>query len=364
MIDLKDMNICFLAGTLARGGAERQLIYMLRALQRAGVQTRVLCLTRGESLEKEIESLGIPVIYVGNSGWRLVRLVRIIQELRREPAHILQSSHFYTNLYAAIAARLLRITSIGAIRANVTDEVQDNGKLGRWQLSLPVNLIANSEVARNRAIEEGIAPEQIDFVPNAVDIRSEKENGRWNGDHTVQILFAGRLCEQKRPDRFLRVMRSILESRPKLKFKGMIAGAGPLRPRMEELASQLGLRPNHVEFVGELKDLRPVYGKSDMLMLTSDWEGTPNVLLEAMGCGLPVVATRVGGVSEIIGADRGLTVEPDDEDGLAQATLKMIDDGNFRTASGRHAQEYVSRVHSLNALESKLTGIYQRILCV
>ncbi len=362
MVDLERVKICFLAGTLARGGAERQLVYMLKALKNAGIQTQLLCLTTGEPLEDEIHKLGIPVMYVGNSRWRLIRLVRIIQQLRREPPHILQSAHFYTNLYVAIAARLLGIISIGAIRANVADEIKGSGRVGRWNLRLPTNLIANSEVARKKAVAQGIAPERIDFVQNVVEALSEKRNGDGDGEREVKILFAGRLCAQKRPDRFLRVINSIRQSRPQLKIKATIAGRGPLRQRMEELADGLGLAPGYVEFVGELADLKPLYSKSDMLMLTSDWEGTPNVLLEAMGCGLPVVATRVGGVSEIISEDTGLTVEAHDEEGLTAATLKMIDDGNLRTLLGRHGHEYVSRFHSLNALESQLTGVYKRIL--
>jgi len=158
------------------------------------------------------------------------------------------------------------------------------------------------------------------------------------------------------------VIDRIAHCRPDLKVKGAIAGDGPLRSRLEQLASQLGLGAEHVEFLGELNDLRPLYHKSDFLMLTSDWEGTPNVLLEAMACGLPVLATSVGGVPEIIGNDRGLIVECDDEDGLTAATVRMIENHGLRTAMGHRGHEYVSRFHSLNALETRLTGVYLRIL--
>jgi glycosyltransferase involved in cell wall biosynthesis len=131
---------------------------------------------------------------------------------------------------------------------------------------------------------------------------------------------------------------------------------------LEQLALSLDLGIDHVEFLGELKDVKPSYYKSDFLMLTSDWEGTPNVLLEAMSCGLPVVATRVGGVPELMGADRGLLVEPGDEEGLTTAMIQMIDDRNLRTSLGHRGQEYVARFHSFDVLQSHLIGVYQKLL--
>jgi glycosyltransferase involved in cell wall biosynthesis len=362
MFDPKKLRLCFLAGTLGRGGAERQLIYMLKALQKAGIEARVLCLTRDESLEEEIRALGIRVTWVGASRWRPIRLFRIVQELRRERADILQSAHFYTNLYVAVASRLLRIEGIGAIRSNLSSELEGNGLMGWWHLHSPKHLIANSEVGRKSAINKGIKPEKVTYVPNAVDMPIHRGSVRRNGDAAIRVLFAGRLCEPKRPDRFLRVIDRLVKSRPDLKVKGSIAGDGPLRQRLEELAAGLGLSSDSIEFLGEIEDVRPVYFKSDLLLLTSDYEGTPNVVLEAMGCGLPVVATCVGGVPEVIGVDRGLTAEPDDEDGLTAATLRMIDDCNLRTALAYHGHEYVSRFHSFNALKKQLTDIYQQVL--
>ncbi len=362
LVDLKSLKICFLAGTLGRGGAERQLIYMLKVVKSAGIKVRVLCLTRDEPLEEEIRAMGIQVIWVGAPKWRPVRLFRIIQELRRDPVQIVQSAHFYTNLYAAAAARALRIKSIGAIRSNLTSELQINGKMGWWHLHLPHKLIANSELAKNRAIAAGLASDRVDFVRNAVTVLPKNPRSYRNGDHKVKILFAGRLCEPKRPDRFLRVMNRIIHARPELNVRATIVGDGPLRSCLEEQASALGLRSSQIEFLGELKDVKPLYYASDLLLLTSDWEGTPNVVLEAMGCGLPVVATRVGGVPGIIGAIHGLVVDPSDEEGLADATLRMIDDRNLRTVLGFQGSDYVARFHSMDVLKGRLTHLYHQMI--
>jgi glycosyltransferase involved in cell wall biosynthesis len=355
------MKVCFLAGTLGRGGAERQLVYMLRALKQAGVETRVLCLTKGEPFEAEIRALDIPVEWVGASPSKPMRLKRVINYLRQNPTDILQSAHFYTNLYVATAGRITGITNIGAIRNDLISEVKSHGLLGRWQLTLPGHLIANSDLARQRAITRGISPERIDLVRNVVEMRGgTKRNGYPSAP--IRILFAGRLVAQKRPERFLRIMSSVMQRIPNQPLKAVIAGDGPMRPELESLAKSLGMGNEKLEFLGTCSDMNALYHGADLLVLTSEHEGTPNVLLEAMACGLPVVATNVGGVSEILSSDRGLIVEADNEVALTSAVLRLVGDAHLRAQLGLRGREYVERTHSLVSLHRQLTNIYQRIL--
>src|SRR5829696_5455753 len=109
------MKVCFVVGTLGLGGSERQLVFMLRALIQRGISARVLCLTRGEHFETDIKKMGVSVEYFGKARSRAGRLLALARKLRNEPADVVQSTHFYTNLYAGICGRLLGIPSIGAI---------------------------------------------------------------------------------------------------------------------------------------------------------------------------------------------------------------------------------------------------------
>lgn len=355
------IKISFIAGTLGRGGAERQLVYMLRALLAAGVSARVLCLTNGEPFEREINALGVPITWVGKFRSRAMRLSRIVQTLRNDRPDILQSTHFYTNLYAAAAARILRRRDIGAIRCDLVTELRDNGVLGWPQLLMPRHLIANSERARENAIKRGISPGRIDFVRNAVEVKEHGRQVQTNGRH-VQVLFVGRLTQQKRPDRFVRILSRIINEAPEYRITAKIIGDGPLKGQTQALTRDLGLPPDRVELLGAHDDLSPFYRQSNMLMLTSDWEGTPNVLLEAMAHGLPVVATKVGGVTEIVGPDRGFVVDPGDEDGLTAAALKLITNPELRLEVGMRASAYAKRLHSLDAVQTQLLSIYEKIL--
>lgn len=362
--DPTKLKIGFLAGTLGRGGAERQLLYMLRGLHEAGVNTRVLCFTKGESFENEIRALGIDVEYLSApNGSRPGKLYRLLRSLRRRPVDILQSVHFYTNLYGAAAGRLTGVREIGAIRSDFNFEMESRGLIGRLQLNSPRHLITNSALARQRAIAAGVRPEKIDLVSNVVD--TTQSNGKRTfppGEEEARVLFVGRLTEEKRADRFLRVMSRVVREAKPFTVKAAIAGDGPLRPRLMALAGTLGLGADTLEMLGEREDMTSVYRQSDLLMLTSDLEGTPNVLLEAMSHGLPVMATRVGGVPDIVGEDRGMLCDPEDEDGLTGAAMKLVTNPGLRQELGRCGQDYVARFHSIHTLPDRLMEIYRKLL--
>jgi len=197
-------------------------------------------------------------------------------------------------------------------------------------------------------------------LPNVVD------TGYFNDTHLIgnafRILFVGRLVPVKRADRFLRVLAKVVDALPDGKVQGVCVGSGPLQSELELLTDQLGLKQQQIQFRGEEVNLQEVYQQADVLMSTSDWEGTPNVILEAMASGLPIVATKVGGVPEILNSSCGFIVEPDREDRLASAILLLAHDLDLRSRLGHAGRAYVTKYHSLNGLQNNLMSIYQRVL--
>src|SRR5688572_12394899 len=122
MPSLSSLKLCFLAGTLGNGGAERQLYYILQALCQKGANPRLLSLDQGGFWEPRIKDLGVHVTHVGaGSYWQ--RLPRILKELWKDRPDIVQSQHFYTNAYVGVAARILQLSGIGAMRNDGTSEV-------------------------------------------------------------------------------------------------------------------------------------------------------------------------------------------------------------------------------------------------
>jgi glycosyltransferase involved in cell wall biosynthesis len=359
---LAKLKLCFLAGTLEHGGAERQLFYILQALGQAGAKLRLLSLDRGKIWEERIRQLGVRVDCVGDAPSRWKRVLRICQELRKEPAEILQSQHFFANVYVGVVARLMGVAGIGAMRNKGSSEVAACGRFGGWlSLHLPATLAANSQMAIRYAVAQGVPESRLYFLPNVVDTDKFRPAAT-PAAGPLTLITVGRLVKQKRLDRFLAVLGR-LHTELRLNVRGLIVGPSreheDLRPALEQQARSLGLTPDRLEFRGGVSDMRPVYHEAGVCVLTSDFEGTPNVLLEAMASGLPVVATNVGGVAGIVRhRQTGFLLEPDDLAGMVAALAELARTPECRSGMGRRAREFVQHHHSLQRLPSYLSGLY------
>lgn len=287
-----------------------------------------------------------------------MRVRALVKALGKDLPHIIQSQHFYTNLYAAVAARMLGIREIAAIRNDCLSEVRANGLLlGQLSLRFPRVLVANSRAAIRTATNMGVPSARLRLLSNVVDTNTFKPSLRV-ARTPLKLVAAGRLVQQKRLDRFLYLLKNLREHSP-TPVKGLIVGDGPLRRRLEEMAFEFGLLPGFVEFKGTQKNMTSIYQDADIFVLTSDWEGTPNVVLEAMAAGLPVVATRVGGIAEIIKpSETGELAKPGDDDELTMRVLELVTNPGLRARMGRSARDYVLANHSLQRLPDQLAEIY------
>lgn len=362
MPDLACLKVCFVAGTLGQGGAERQLYYILRELVRHGANARVLCLTEGEFWEKRIRELGVSVTWVGQTHSKARRVAAIVRELRRDRPDVLQSQHFYTNLYTVAAARMLGIPEVGALRSDGINEVSSNSLLlGRLSLRVPRLVAANSRTGIANAMAFGVPAERMVLLPNVVDTSRFLGCAAAQGER-VRILTAGRLVDAKRFDRFLRVLADV-RRRAAQPVEAVLVGDGPNRDALHAQAAAMGLGPDCLTFAGAASSMVEHYQAADLFVLTSDWEGTPNVVLEAMASGLPVVATRVGGIEDIVpeGA-AGSLFDPWDERGLADAVLQLASCPSMRREWGRSGRAHVERSYAVAGLARQLASLYARVL--
>ncbi len=355
------MKTCFIVGTLARGGAERQLIFMLRALQNRGIEPRLLCLTKGEALEPEIRELGIDIEWVGSARNRLLRLGRIVTSIRKRPADIIQSSHFYTNIYAAAAGRILDIPNIGAIRNDLFSEIDANRFFGQSQLKWPAHLIVNSKLAEDRAVANGVLRNRLTYIRNVVESANGcRSHSELNGSG-VNLLFAGRLVKQKRPELFIEIAHKLLLKHPDKHLVFRVAGDGELRSKIEKLIAEHRFAEDQFQLMGNQSDMAPHYGWADVLIVTSEHEGTPNVVLEAMSHGVPVVATAVGGIPEILTKSRGFLSDPSDIEGMVEAASSLVTSRHLRLELGEEGRKYVRENHSAEYLQKKLPVLYNEL---
>ncbi len=361
MRDWTKLKIGFLTGSLSQGGAERQLYYVLQSLSSLGAQVHLYTFSPDGFWLKPIQDLGVPVIYVGGGNSRLARLKHWIELLNNVELDVLQGQHFFTNAYVGLAARYLGLTGIGALRSDGYNEVVDVGKvLGSISLNLPHRIASNSRHAIQRARKFHLNPDRLVYLPNVVDTSEFHPVSRIKNS-SIHILYVGSLLPVKRVDRLLSVLKSLDDIR--VNFVAHIAGDGPLLGKLKDQAAQLGILNRSVYFLGGVENPADLYRNADIFLLTSEYEGVPNVILEAMASGLPVVSTRVGGISEIIENNvTGFLVEPDDMQGMAERLERLVRDAELRNRLGMQARDFAKKNHSLAMLPENLDLLY-RDLC-
>jgi glycosyltransferase involved in cell wall biosynthesis len=171
------------------------------------------------------------------------------------------------------------------------------------------------------------------------------------------VAAVGWLLPVKRWDRLLRAINEIKTRVGKVSFR--IAGNGPLRPALEEMARELDISET-VKFMGAVDDISSFLRQAKVLVHTSESEGCPNVVMEAMACGVPVVAMEAGDISYLVEEGRtGFVVRQDDEEGLVDRITQLLTDERLALNMGAASREKAEREFGLQRLVSETLSAYR-----
>ncbi len=199
------------------------------------------------------------------------------------------------------------------------------------------------------------------LIPLGVDItRFHPARGDIASDERAQVVICiARLSYQKGIDVLLQAWHLVHEQAPQAQL--IIVGDGPIRDQLQSMARALDIA-NSVEFAGVQSDVVVHFHRSNLSVLPSRWEGMPNVVLEAMACGLPCVVTRVSGSEDLIQHGvNGLLVESEDYQGMAQALLTLLRDFALAQEYGNVARATIEQHYSLEHVIDIYVELYQRI---
>jgi glycosyltransferase involved in cell wall biosynthesis len=353
-----------------QGGAERLASLVAMRLDPERFE-RVLCATRlptQPTLVDELEAAGVRVLSLDRRGrfdllaWRpLVRL------LRRDPVDVLHSHMFGSNVWGTVLGRLNRVPVIVAHEHTWSYEGQPHRRLvdreliARWASVF----LAVSREDRRRMIEvEGISPDDVRFLPIGIpplpapsgrDVRAELGIG-------PAAPLVGTVCEL-RPQKALEVLfeaATLLRERaPELRV--LVAGDGPDRERLERLVRRHGLE-SVVTLLGLRRDVPDLLAAFDVCVCCSDFEGSPLAVMEYMAAGRPVVATRVGGVPELVlDGVTGCLVPRRDPAALADAVAGLLADPGRRRRLGDQGRLRQRREFDLDGTVRRLEDLYETL---
>lgn len=356
------MRVLYLVGTLGAGGIERFVTRMcLRAVETGDFEPVVCCLMSKEGLFRSpLEAAGIDVREVSPQWSRKwgdwTHLRRVLADAKPQVVHSLSN---FALVQQALAVRSATNASFCVTEMNCYP-LSGTARLRRAIQFWVVRSLRTSYVAMSQTVSEHLAhlvhasPERIPVVPfsgtpvipeDRTTRASLRERYGWR-DQDVVVGYVSRMNAHKGQEKFLRVIHSLQEQgRP---VKACLVGDGPERQALESLARDLNL-VDHVVFTGRVSNVEDYLQAMDILALFSSHEGVPNVILEGMAAGKPIVATPAGSMREmLLDGTIGLVACGESVAELGELLQKLVDDEALRARLSSKALAHFEATYSLD----------------
>jgi len=372
---------------LEAGGAPNTLLLLLEGLSARGIAVELatgLTEPPAEDLLDQARELGFPIHVIPSlrrdlhplhdlaalfSLWRLMRRIRPVLV----HAHTSKGG-FMGRLAALLAGVKIRLyTPHGTVLTGYFGSTAEKifawleRLSARWttriiglnRLESEAYLAAGiGRAHQHRQIENGIELER--FSPLPEDLRRQRRHEEGIGDDEVVMITVGRLVPVKDQLTLIAALGQLAEDLPAWRL--MIVGEGPERSALEERTRSLGLT-DRIAFLGQREDVPGLLGLSDLFVLTSVNEGFGLVLVEAMAGALPVIATAVGGIPEVvIEAETGLLVPAGDPPALARALERLLIDPDLRQRLGTRGREIARERYGVDRMVEKTIALYEEVL--
>ncbi|MCA9468937.1 MAG: glycosyltransferase family 4 protein [Nitrospira sp.] len=351
----------YLVGQLRAGGLERQLVYLLQTLDQKSYFPKVIVWNFNENdfYVPKILDLGVEVLPLprglGPIG-KLLAFLKIVRDLNPEVIH---SYSFYTNFPAYLGEFVSNAVAIGAMRSDFTNEVKMAGFfLGRLCARWP-----NVHISNNVRAGEEIKKRRGPFLPqNLYIVRNGLSLKKFNVQELPispkgQILAIGSLLPVKRWDRLLETATEL--KRRGHKFLIRLVGDGPLREDLVQKSRALGVF-DCIEFLGHCDNIPELLASSHFLVHTSDREGCPNVIMEAMACGRAVVATDTGDIPLLVDqGETGFVISGEDPSAFWERMECLLNDYELCRKMGQVARIKAEEKFGLDRLFLETTTAYR-----
>jgi glycosyltransferase involved in cell wall biosynthesis len=341
----------------AAGGTQRQMIALLERLSRRLFRVYPVCFHSTGVWFDRVARVDEPVAVFPIKGFRRAatarQLIAFARWCRDNQIAVLHTWDLYSNIFGlpggALASVPVRIGSRrGLIEAPSLQRVQ------RFAYVTAHRVVANSQAASARLRLEGVPPHKIEVIHNGIDVAAFAP--RQYSRRPRRIAVVACLREEKRIDVLIAAAPRILARYADAEF--WVVGDGTCREQLIGLARSSGVSQSF-HFLGHREDVPAVLAQADLFVLPSRSEAFPNAVTEAMAAGLPVVATDVGGIPELVAdGQTGRLVPPGDAAALSRALLDLLDDPARAAEFGRAARHRIEQSFSFDRMVDRFADLY------
>jgi glycosyltransferase involved in cell wall biosynthesis len=371
------IRVAHLIHTMLYGGVETAVLNWLEAFDRSRFEVHLFCFANPGATEQPFveaaEARGFQVERIPWNRWKPVfRAAReLARHIRAKRIDILHCHNTYAQLVTVVAGRMTGVKTITTFY--VWGEFGWKRRVLQWADRYTAPLLDEISAHCQETLEEtirrgiprsrlklltcGYPLKQASFAPEDRE-RRRRELGAGPGD--VVLINLARFWPEKAHDLLLEAFRRVVVRRPNARL--WLAGTGVLEPRMRELAVQLGV-DGTVKFLGFRKDVPELLALADIEVHPSDMEGVALAVCEGMVAGLPVVATAVGGLVEVLRDNvSGLLVPRREPEALADAVVRLIDEPALRQRLGAAARRFIKEEYSIEAAARRVEAVYDQML--
>jgi glycosyltransferase involved in cell wall biosynthesis len=350
-------RIVLLLEDLKFGGTQRHALELARGLDRRRFQPEIWTLAAGDDFSPVARAWGIPVTQLSRQKMAgPATLARLWLRFKKSPPDLLLTLTAVPNIWGRVLGRWAGAPLVVGNVRSLTHHRQHEG----WLWPFADHILCNTKAINDKLNNDcKISLSRITVIPNGVDMDYFQPQSPGPAPKPV-ILSVGRLVLDKDQETLIRAFRLAQTDHPDAEL--WLVGDGPRKQVLETLATRL-LPPGKVRFLPGQTDLRPLFAQAAIFALSSRHEAFPNVALEAMAMGLPVVATRVGGLPDLVTpGESGWLTPPGNAAALAGAISQLLGDPETRQAFGRAGRQRVERDFTLEAMVRRHEEVFATLL--
>ena len=360
---MKKIKVFHILHDLTTGGAEKLVVDMCLFSNKDEIEASIISLfpANGSIFETLASENGINVIYLNKKlGFDLsiiFDLYRLVKLHKPDVVH----THSYVFPYVlpalimnGVKARVHTVHNIASKEFSYA--IRKIMKIA-YKFFNVTPVAISDYIKKSIAIEYGIKSDKIPCVYNGIDTNNFSKNPKQSSD-IVKFIHIGRFSGQK--NHHLLVDAFFEASKQNSNISLTLVGDGELKQEILKKINDLGLN-RKILLRGIRKDIDSELNSADVFILSSDWEGLPLSILEAMACGLPIISTRAGGAADIVKPDNGILVDIGDKEGIENAILMLARNKKLRESMGKKSLVF-SKDYDIRNTCINYISLYQKLL--